>query len=139
MTGREGEGGGGGGYDGECLFDDDHDNDEYDEYDDNDDNDEYDSAEDEKGSRVGADDGGESDYDGRDVICGPSFGGVGHRASIVGPHAAAAVINDDDDNNRRRGGGASCPPLRSVPSRQTPLVVVDVADRCRRRRHEGIF
>jgi hypothetical protein len=26
-------------------------------------------------------------------------------------------------------GGASCPPLRSVPSFRTPLVVVDVADR----------
>ncbi len=30
------------------------------------------------------------------------------------------------------------PPLRSVPSRQTPLIVVNVANRGRRRRHEGI-
>jgi hypothetical protein len=63
--------------------------------------------EDGKGSRRGADDGGESDYDGRDVVRGQSFGGVGRRMSIVGPHAAAAVINDDDvDNDRRHGGGA---------------------------------
>ena len=31
MTGREGEGGGGGEYEGECLFDDDRDEDKYDE------------------------------------------------------------------------------------------------------------
>ncbi len=68
-------------------------------------------------SRGGADDGGESDYDGRDVVHGPSFGSVGRRMSINAPHATATVINDDDfDNNRRRGGGASCPPP-SGPSR----------------------
>jgi hypothetical protein len=72
--------------------------------------------------------------------------------SIVGPRAAAAVIDDDDDDDdRRRGGGVSCPPppVRPVParrtplvvvlSRRTPLVVVDVADRGRRRRHEGVW
>ncbi len=31
------------------------------------------------------------------------------------------------------------PPLRSVPSRRTPLVVVDDADRGRRRWHEGVW
>jgi hypothetical protein len=73
--------------------------------------------EDGKGSRGGADDGGESDYDGRDLVRGPSFGSVGRRMSIDGPHTAATVIDDDDfDNNRRRGGGASYPPP-SGPSR----------------------
>ncbi len=99
-----GGGGGGGEYEGECVFHDDHDNDEY-----NDDN-KYDEEEDGKGSHGGADDGGESDYDGRDVICGPSFGSVGQRKSIVGPHAAAAVINDNKDNDCRHSGGASYPP-----------------------------
>jgi hypothetical protein len=63
------------------------------------------------------DDGGESDYDGRNVIGGLSFGGVGHRTSIVGPHAAASVIDKDDDNNCHRSGGASCPPppIRPIP------------------------
>jgi hypothetical protein len=111
MTGREGEGGGGGEYEGGCLFDDDRDEDEYD------DDNEYDDKEDGKGSRGGADDGGESDYDGRDVVRGPSFGSVGWRMSIYAPHAAATVIDDDDfDNDRHRGGGASCPPP-SGPSR----------------------
>jgi hypothetical protein len=73
MTGWEGEWGGGGEYEGECLFDDDRDKDEY-----NDDN-EYNDKEDGKGLRRGADDGGESDYDGRDVVCGPSFANVGRR------------------------------------------------------------
>jgi hypothetical protein len=100
MTGREGEGGGGGEYEGEYLFDDDRNEDEYDN-----DNEYYDK-EDGKGSRGGADGGGESDYDSRDVIRGPSFGSVGRRMSIDGPHATATVIdNDDFDNNRRRGGG----------------------------------
>jgi hypothetical protein len=45
MTGREVEGGGGGEYDGEFLFDDDSDDDEYDDVD------EYDNAGDGKGSR----------------------------------------------------------------------------------------
>jgi hypothetical protein len=126
MTGQQGEGGGrgwgGGEYDSECLFDDDHFNDEYDE------DNEYNGMEDGKGSRGGADNGGESNYDGRDVIRGLSFGGVGHRTSIVGPHAAAAIINKDDNNNHRRGGGASCPPppVRPIPP--------DAARHCRCRR-----
>ncbi len=96
-----GGGGGGGGqvgntrWNGECLFNDDRDDKEYDD------------AEDGKGSREGAEDGGESDNDGRDVVRGPSFGGMGHRTSIVSPHAAAAaIIDDNDNNNRHRGGGA---------------------------------
>jgi hypothetical protein len=109
-TGREGEGELGGEYDGECLFNDDRDDNEYDS------DNEYDNAEDGKGLRGRADDGGESDYNGRDVVRGPSFGGVGHRTSIVSPHAAAAVIHDNDDDERRCGGGALCPPL-SGPSR----------------------
>ncbi len=105
-------------WNGECLFEDDR---KYNK---------YDNVEDGKGSRGGADDGGESDNDGRDVVRGPSFGGVGHRTSIVGPHAAAAIIEDNYDNDCHHGGGASCPPpLRSVPSCWTPLVVVDVTDR----------
>jgi hypothetical protein len=110
MTGWEGEGGGGG-YDGECLFDDDQDKDKYD------DKEKYDGTEDGKGSLRGADDGEKSNYDGCDVIYGPSFGGMGHRTSIVGPHAATAIIDNDDNNNRRCSGGALCPPppVRPVP------------------------
>jgi hypothetical protein len=104
MTGWEGEGGGGEEYNGECLFGNDQDGNKYDN------NDEYNGAEDGKGLRRGVDDGGESDYDGRDVIRGPSIGGLGHRTLIIGPKAAAAVINYNDDINRRCGGGASCPP-----------------------------
>ncbi len=65
--------------------------------------------EDGKGPRGGADNGGEFDYDGHNVIRGLSFGGMGHRTSIIGPYAAAAVIDKDDDNNRRRGGGGVVP------------------------------
>jgi hypothetical protein len=105
MTGREGEGGGGGEYKGECLFHNNRDKDEYD-------NDkEYNDKEDGKGLHRGVDSGGKSNYKCCNVICRPSFGGVGRRMLIVGPHTAAVVINDDDvDNNRRRGGGSSCPP-----------------------------
>ncbi len=107
MTGREGEGGGGGGeYKGECLFDDDRDEDKY-----NDDN-KYDNEEDGKGSRRGADDGGESYYDGRDLVRGLSSGSVGQRMLIDDPHAASIIINDDDFDN----DWASCP-LPSSPSR----------------------
>ncbi len=102
VTGQDGEGGGE--YDGECLFDDNHDDNEY--YD----NDESNGVEDRKGSCRGADSGGESNYDGCNVIYGPSFSGVEHRTLIVSPHATAAVINDNDNNNHRCGGGVSCPP-----------------------------
>jgi hypothetical protein len=104
MTGWEGEGGGGGEYDGECLFEDDSDDDEYD------DDNEYNDVEDGKGFHRRADNGGESDNDGCDVVRGQSFGSIRHRTLIVGPHAAAAIINNNDDNNRYRGGGASRPP-----------------------------
>ncbi len=36
-------------------------------------------------------------------------------------------------------GGRRAPPLRSVPSRRTPLVIVDVTDRGQPRRHEGVW
>ncbi len=85
-------------WNGECLFDDDCNSKKYDD------------AEDGKGSRGGVDDGGESDNNGHNVIRGPSFGGVGHRTLIIGPHAAAAIIDDNDDNDCHCGGGASCPP-----------------------------
>jgi hypothetical protein len=110
--GREGEGGGGGEYEGECLFDDNRDEDEYDN------NKEYHKEEDGKGSKGGADDGGEPNYDGRDIVCGPSFGSVGQRMLINGPHAAAIVINNNNfNNNHRHGGGrhAPPPPVRPVP------------------------
>ncbi len=68
--------------------------------------------EDGKGLRRGVDNRGESDYDGCDVIRGPSFGSVGRRMF----QAAAAVIKDDDFNNDRpHGGGASCPPPPVLP------------------------
>jgi hypothetical protein len=109
MRGWEGEGGevGNTAGKGECLFNDDRNNDEYD--DEYDDEYEYDNTEDGKGSCGGADVGGESDKDGRNVVHGLSFGGVGHRTSIVGPHAATAIIGNNDNNNCRRSGGASCP------------------------------
>ena len=97
-------------YEGECLFDDDRDDDEYNH------NNEYNDVEDGEGLLRGADDGGESNYNGRDIVRGPSFGGVRRRMLIVAPHAAAAVIDDDVINNdRRRGGGASCPPPPVLP------------------------
>ncbi len=87
---------------------------------------------------------GEFDYGGSNIVRGPSFGGVGHRMLIVGPHAAAAIIDNNDDNddddNPHRGGGVSCfPPLWSVLSHRTPLVVVDVTDRSQRRQHKGVW
>jgi hypothetical protein len=63
MTGREGEGGGGGKYEGECLFHDDRDDNDCD-----DDNKYYDK-EDGKGSCRGADDAGELWH----MICQVSF------------------------------------------------------------------
>ncbi len=78
----------------------------------------------------------ESIYDGRDVIRGPSFGGVGHRMSIFSPHAAAAVIDEDDDDkdNHHRSGGASCPPppVRLVPPDTVPpdTILPDAAHHC---------
>ncbi len=128
--------GGGGEYDGECQFDDNHVNDEYD------DDNEYDGVEDGKGSRGGADDGGESNYDGHDVIRGPSFGGmgawgIGHQSLAPTPPlpsstklttTIAAVV-----------GGRHAPPLRSIPSRQTPLVIVDVPDHGQRWWHKGVW
>jgi hypothetical protein len=119
----EGERGGGGEYEGECLFDNDHDEDEYD------DNNKYNNKEDGNGSRGGADDGGKSNYDGHDVIRGPSFGSMGQRTLINGPYATATFIDDDDfDNDRRRSGGASCPPPLVCP------VLPDAACLCRCRR-----
>ncbi len=121
MTGREVEWGVGGEYNRECLFDDDGDDDEYD------DDNEYDNTEDGKGARGGADEGGESDYDCRDVIRGPSFGGMGHRTSIVGPHASAPVIDDTTTIAAAMGGRrAPPPPVRLVPP--------DAARCCRCRR-----
>jgi hypothetical protein len=59
---------------------------------------------------------------------------------IVGPNAAAAVIdNDNNDDNHRRGGGVSCPLFRFVPTRRTLLVIVNVADRGQRQRHNGVW
>ncbi len=70
---------------------------------------------------------GESDYNGRDVVSGPSLGGVGWRMLIVAPHTAAAV--DDDDDRRRGGGGVVPSPFQSVLSHRMPLVdIVDIAD-----------
>jgi hypothetical protein len=99
-------------WNGECLFNDDRGENK------------YNNGEDGKGSRGGADDGGESNNDSRDVDRGPSFGGGGHRILIVGPHAAAAVINNNDDNNRRRGGGRHAPPPPVRP------ILPDAACRC---------
>ncbi len=109
--GRAGEGGGGGEYEGGCLFHDNRDNDKYD------DDNKYNDKEDGKGSRGGADNGGGSNYDGCDVVRRPSFSSVGQSMLIIGPHAATALIdNDNVDNNCRHGGGASCP-SPSCPSR----------------------
>ncbi len=70
---------------------------------------------------------GEFNYDSRDIVSGPSIGGVGRKMLIVGPHTAAAV--DDNNNHRHGGGGVVPPPFRSVPSRRMPLVdVVNIAD-----------
>ncbi len=103
-------GGVGGEYDGERLFDNNRDDNNYDN------DDKYNNAEDGKGLRGGADDGGESDYDCCNIVCGPSFGNVGHMTSIVGPHASAAVINDTTMIAATLGGRhAPPPPVRPVP------------------------
>jgi hypothetical protein len=99
-------GGGGREYNGECLLDDDRDDDKYD-------NNNKMMMQRMGRDRTGEWTTGESDYDGHDVVSGPSIGGVGQRTLIVGPHAAAAV---DDDDDRCHGRGASRPPL-SGPSR----------------------
>jgi hypothetical protein len=64
-----------------------------------------------KGSCEGADDGGESNYNGRDVLCGLSVKGMGWRMLIVGPHAAVVDNNDNNDCHRRGGGVLPPPPL----------------------------
>ncbi len=70
---------------------------------------------------------GKFDYDGCNVVSGPSVRGLGQRILIVGPHTAAAV--DDDDDCCRGGGGLCPPPFRSVLFRRMPLVnVVKIAD-----------
>jgi hypothetical protein len=133
MTRQEKEEGGGGEYNRECLFDNDRDNNEYDN------EDKYNDGEDGKGSRGGADNEGEPDYDGRNIVRGPSFGGMGHRMPIVGPHATVAIIDNNDNGDYCIAvGGGHAPPLRSIPSRRPPLVIVDVANRGQWRRHEGI-
>jgi hypothetical protein len=65
----------------------------------------------------GAVDGGESNCNSPDVICGPSVRGVGWRTLIVGPHATAIVEdnNDNDDDRCHVGGCHAPPPLRSIP------------------------
>ncbi len=122
--GWEGEGEGGGEYKEKCLFNEDCNEEEYDN------NNKYNEEEDGKGLCGGADDGGKSDNDGRDVVRGLSFGSVGHRISIVGPHAATAIIDNNDDNDRRHGGGASCPPPSSLSrpaGRRSSLLVSPTA------------
>jgi hypothetical protein len=90
----------------EFLFHNDRDDDKYDV------DNEYNDKEDGKGSHGGADDRGETNYNGCNIVRGPSFVGVGRRMSIFGHHAAATIFNDNDvDNDCRRSGEASCPPL----------------------------
>jgi hypothetical protein len=79
----------------------------------------------------GADNGGESNYNGRHVIRGPSFGGVGQRISIVSSHGAAAVINNKDvDNDLYRSGGRHAPP---------PLVHPVLPDAACCHYHKGVW
>jgi hypothetical protein len=67
---------------------------------------------------------GEYDYDGHNVISGPSVGGIGRKTLIVSPHAAAIV---NDDNNHCRGGGASCPPLSGLScTARCPLSMLSI-------------
>ncbi len=101
-------------------------------------NNKYNNAEDGKGLRGEADDGGESYYDGCDVVHVPSIRGVGWRMSTIGPHATALVNNDNDNNDRRCSGGHHAPPLWSAPTPQMLLVnVVNIVDRGQWRWHEG--
>ncbi len=107
--------GGGGEYDRECLLNDDHNNDECNNNDKT------------MMQRMGRGRMGEwmtrgICYDGRNVLSGPSVGGVGQRMLIVG---AAAAVDDNDDRRR----DIVPPPFQSVPSHRMPLVdVVDIAD-----------
>jgi len=79
---------------------------------------------------------GEPNYNGCSVVRGPSVGVVGWRTLIVGPHTTATIVNN---NNYHHGGGALCPPIRSVPSHQMPLIIVNVSGHGQRRQHEGFW
>ncbi len=104
-------------YDGECLFNDNHGNKEYNN------NNKYDDTEDGKGLHGGADDGGESNYNGCDFVCEPAVGDVEWRASIVGPHAA--IINNDDKEDCRHAppSGTSRPTGCLSSSLMSPTTV----------------
>ncbi len=106
MTGWDGRvrEGGGGEYNGECLLDDDCDDNEY-----NNSN----KMIMQRMERGCGGDGrrGESD-NGCNVVSGPSVRGVGRRTLNVSPHAATTI---DDNNDCCCGRGVSSPPL-SDPS-----------------------
>ncbi len=129
-----GVGGGGGKYKGECLFHDNRDNVKYDN------DNEYNEEEDGKRLRRGADDRGESNYNSCDVVCRPSFGGMGRRMSIVSPMPPppSSMMTRSTMINAAVGGHHA-PPLQSFPSRRTPLVVVNVANCGQWRQHEDVW
>jgi hypothetical protein len=62
--------------------------------------------------------------------------GIGHRSSDPTPLPPSSTSTTT--TIAASVGGRRAPPLRPVLSRLTPLVVVDVADRGRRRRHEVV-
>ncbi len=72
--------------------------------------------------RGGAEDWGESNDKGHNIIWGTSIGGMTRRMIIIAPHTAAV----------------DPPPLRPILPHRTPLIVNDVVDRGQRQRHKGV-
>jgi hypothetical protein len=120
--GQEGEGGVGGEYDRECLFDDDRDDDKYN------DNNEYNNVEDGNGSRGERMMGGNPTMTVTMSSAGRPLAtwGIGHRSLAPTPPPLSSTTTTT--MIAAAMGGASCPPLRSIPSHLTPLVVADVTD-----------
>ncbi len=115
MTGREGEGGGGDEYDGECFFDDDSDDDDDDDDDEYDDDDKYDDTEDGKGSRGGANDGGNPTMTFATSSAGrPSAAwGIGCRSSAPTPPSLTTTTT----TLAAAAGGCRAPPPPCGPFR----------------------
>jgi hypothetical protein len=115
-------GGGGGEYNRECLFDNDCNGNKYDN------NNKYSNAEDGKGLRGGADNGGESHYDGCDVVCGPSFGSVGIGRRLLAPTLPPPSSTTTMMTIAPVVGGRHAPPPLVHPVLPTLPIVVDDAD-----------
>jgi hypothetical protein len=122
--GWEGKGGGGGEYEGECLFQDDRDNDKYN------DNNEYNDEEDGKGSRGEADDGGNPTTIAATLFAGRPLAARSGRCQsstpmLPPPSSTTTMLT----TIAAAVGGRHASPLRSILSCWTLLVAVNVTNR----------